>query len=79
MDAACEVLKEGAPPQTTRELRNLVRLRWRFVAQRTTAKNRIPNLPAPRMPALSRHRHVRQVGPGVARRCPRPFHGSASL
>jgi len=33
-----------APPQTTRELRDLVRLRWRFVAQRTTAKNRISNL-----------------------------------
>jgi transposase len=33
-----------APPQTTRELRDLVRLRWRFVSQRTTAKNRISNL-----------------------------------
>jgi transposase len=33
-----------APPQTTRELRDLVRLRWRFVTQRTTAKNRISNL-----------------------------------
>ena len=33
-----------APPQDVRELRDLVRLRWRFVAQRTTAKNRISNL-----------------------------------
>ncbi len=33
-----------APPQAVRELRDLVRLRWRFVAQRTTAKNRISNL-----------------------------------
>lgn len=33
-----------APPQRTRELRDLVRLRWRFVSQRTTAKNRITNL-----------------------------------
>ncbi len=33
-----------APPQATRELRDLVRLRWRFVTQRTTAKNRISNL-----------------------------------
>jgi transposase len=31
-----------------RELRDLVRLRWRFVAQRTTAKNRISNLLARR-------------------------------
>ena len=33
-----------APPAEVRELRDLVRLRWRFVAQRTTAKNRISNL-----------------------------------
>jgi transposase len=33
-----------APPQEVRELRDLVRLRWRFVSQRTTAKNRISNL-----------------------------------
>jgi len=33
-----------APPQEVRDLRDLVRLRWRFVAQRTTAKNRISNL-----------------------------------
>jgi transposase len=33
-----------APPQATRELRDLVRLRWRFITQRTTAKNRISNL-----------------------------------
>jgi transposase len=33
-----------APPAEVRELRDLVRLRWRFVAQRTTAKNRITNL-----------------------------------
>jgi len=33
-----------APPQEVRDLRDLVRLRWRFVAQRTTAKNRITNL-----------------------------------
>lgn len=33
-----------APPQHVRDLRDLVRLRWRFVAQRTTAKNRISNL-----------------------------------
>ena len=33
-----------APPQDIRDLRDLVRLRWRFVAQRTTAKNRISNL-----------------------------------
>ena len=37
-----------APPARTRELRDLVRLRWRFVAQRTTAKNRITNLLARR-------------------------------
>jgi transposase len=33
-----------APPAQVRELRDLVRLRWRFVSQRTTAKNRITNL-----------------------------------
>lgn len=33
-----------APPAAVRELRDLVRLRWRFVSQRTTAKNRISNL-----------------------------------
>jgi transposase len=33
-----------APPQEVRELRDLVRLRWRFVTQRTCAKNRISNL-----------------------------------
>ncbi len=33
-----------APPSHVRELRDLVRLRWRFVTQRTTAKNRITNL-----------------------------------
>jgi transposase len=33
-----------APPAEVRELRDLVRLRWRFVGQRTTAKNRISNL-----------------------------------
>lgn len=33
-----------APPLEVRELRDLVRLRWRFVSQRTTAKNRITNL-----------------------------------
>ena len=33
-----------APPTSVRELRDLVRLRWRFVSQRTTAKNRITNL-----------------------------------
>jgi transposase len=33
-----------APPAEVRELRDVVRLRWRFVAQRTTAKNRISNL-----------------------------------
>jgi transposase len=33
-----------APPASVRELRDLVRLRWRFVSQRTTAKNRITNL-----------------------------------
>jgi transposase len=33
-----------APPPCVRELRDLVRLRWRFVSQRTTAKNRITNL-----------------------------------
>jgi transposase len=33
-----------APPAHVRELRDLVRLRWRFVTQRTTAKNRITNL-----------------------------------
>jgi transposase len=33
-----------APPQEVRELRDLVRLRWRFVARRTAAKNRITNL-----------------------------------
>jgi transposase len=33
-----------APPAYVRELRDLVRLRWRFVSQRTTAKNRITNL-----------------------------------
>lgn len=33
-----------APPPATRELRDLVRLRWRFVTQRITAKNRISNL-----------------------------------
>ena len=33
-----------APPQEVRDLRDLVRLRWRFVGQRTTAKNRISNL-----------------------------------
>jgi transposase len=33
-----------APPQHIRDLRDLVRLRWRFVSQRTTAKNRISNL-----------------------------------
>jgi transposase len=37
-----------APPTEVRELRDLVRLRWRFVAQRTTAKNRISNLLARR-------------------------------
>lgn len=37
-----------APPPAVRELRDLVRLRWRFVAQRTTAKNRISNLLARR-------------------------------
>lgn len=37
-----------APPPDVRELRDLVRLRWRFVAQRTTAKNRISNLLARR-------------------------------
>ena len=33
-----------AAPQEVRDLRDLVRLRWRFVGQRTTAKNRISNL-----------------------------------
>jgi transposase len=33
-----------APPQHVRDLRDLVRLRWRFVTQRTMAKNRISNL-----------------------------------
>ena len=33
-----------APPRSLRELRDLVRLRWRFVSTRTTAKNRITNL-----------------------------------
>ncbi len=33
-----------APPTSVRELRDLVRLRWRFISQRTTAKNRITNL-----------------------------------
>jgi transposase len=33
-----------APPARVRELRDLVRLRWRFISQRTTAKNRITNL-----------------------------------
>lgn len=33
-----------APPVQVRELRDLVRLRWRFISQRTTAKNRITNL-----------------------------------
>jgi transposase len=33
-----------APPACVRELRDLVRLRWRFISQRTTAKNRITNL-----------------------------------
>jgi transposase len=33
-----------APPVCVRELRDLVRLRWRFISQRTTAKNRITNL-----------------------------------
>jgi Transposase IS116/IS110/IS902 family len=33
-----------APPQEVRDLRDLVRLRWRFVGQRTTARNRISNL-----------------------------------
>jgi transposase len=37
-----------APPAHIRELRDLVRLRWRFVGQRTTAKNRISNLLARR-------------------------------
>ena len=41
----CDLVPEAwAPPARTRELRDLVRLRWRFVAQRTTAKNRISNL-----------------------------------
>jgi transposase len=33
-----------APPAEVRELRDLVRLRWRFIAQRTSAKNRVSNL-----------------------------------
>jgi transposase len=33
-----------APPSCVRELRDLVRLRWRFVSERTSAKNRITNL-----------------------------------
>jgi len=33
-----------AAPQEVRDLRDLVRLRWRFIGQRTTAKNRISNL-----------------------------------
>ena len=37
-----------APPAEVRELRDLVRLRWRFVSQRTTAKNRLSNLLARR-------------------------------
>jgi transposase len=37
-----------APPPDVRKLRDLVRLRWRSVAQRTTAKNRISNLLARR-------------------------------
>ena len=41
----CDLVREAwAPPAEVRELRELVRLRWRFVAQRTTAKNRISNL-----------------------------------
>lgn len=37
-----------APPPDVRELRDLVRLRWRFVSQRITAKNRMSNLLARR-------------------------------
>jgi transposase len=45
----CDLVPEAwAPPAEVRELRDLVRLRWRFVAQRTTAKNRITNLLARR-------------------------------
>ena len=41
----CDLVPEAwAPPAEVRELRDLVRLRWRFVAQRITAKNRISNL-----------------------------------
>jgi transposase len=41
----CDLIPEAwAPPVRIRELRDLVRLRWRFVSQRTTAKNRISNL-----------------------------------
>lgn len=40
-----ELIPEAwAPPLGVRELRDLVRLRWRFVSARTTAKNRITNL-----------------------------------
>ena len=37
-----------APPARTRALRDPVRLRWRFVPQRTPAKNRTTNPPARR-------------------------------
>jgi transposase len=41
----CDLVPEAwAPPPHIRELRDLVRLRWRFVSQRTTAKNRVTNL-----------------------------------